>query len=448
MLLLPLASASALVVGCGLLQINGKPIGKSSSAAAPTETSADTATDDATPAGERSSDDAIRVARNAGNEANAELFEAVKRDEIPPALLQQMVKTEELLLADGGPDAARFFTGRVRTYRFVQAMLALHGGDDEPLQKLYSAELVDHGTTGGKKRATVKIQAKKDHCYVMALKWQAPSGEESVEDAAWSTGKPGVAQRFQWRYTHPRVLDAQGFCATADSSATFDAKVSVAGSKPRLDYAVLSWTRDAMPAEISRYIEVHSNDVCSPEVYKSLWLNPIPGSIVYHGSDPVLVHHRMQQQDNGRLDGLSVDFANDENETFKLDELQDAPSGKARVTKPFREPSCAFPPYAESKLSRALAKCHLKLDDKYNRLTESATHTKMNSSSAQARLVAEAKLQRWSEAEDKERATKCDPIERKIMPQVERAFGEIVDAFDAGSLPPTGQRMQSLRGPG
>lgn len=439
---LPLAS------GCGLITINGKPLGTKKSET-PGSTAADSGSGSTTNSdepGTKASNRGSSPAKNntgqgravvdAGNAANTELFEAVKADKIPAdtlaALQAAATKAGEL----GETKSAAFFSLRVYAYRFVQAMLALDAGDEGPLAELMAGTIESKGVSG--KQLKVSLKLKRDRCYQIALKWKAPSGTEELRDYAWTASKPQAIQRYFTRFTHSYLPWSFGMCATADTSATFTAEFRASGSKPRLQYAVVSWPRDEVPGDALLYASVVPPDKCSSTAWKNLWLDPIPGTVVYRKTEPYLltgVSHGTTQVTMHNTTGKEGGGHHTQ--------MTDAPEGAANVRAQFSMPRCSGSKYAASAVSKKAAKCHEAIDAKYDKQFAAAERARDGARTVGALRAAEAKLDRLRSGEGNARRSQCGAVDKKLEADVEKTFNEIVDHFNDNS-PEGTDRMKRL----
>ena len=441
-------AVAAPLTGCSLLKVNGKPLfgGKKADAAGTDASGGDAPASGAGggPSG-GGGDDQVTAANTGeleqvideGNAANDALFEAFKNDQVPADALASLESAAKKTAELGDPKSAAFYELRVHTYRFIAAMQALDGGDEGPIAELMQGKVEKEGVSGKDLEVSVKLKA--DHCYKVALKWKSPTGTEDLRGYDWTASKPQAIQRFRLSVVHPYLPWSFGMCATEDTQAKFTAEFNASGSKPRLQYAVVSWPRDEVPGSEMLHASVVPPDKCSAKAWKSLWLDPIPGSIVYGADEPLL------------LSGVSTNGgsatllnATGTQGARPLTSLKGSPKASARVAVQFSMPRCLGSESAASSLSKKAAKCHEAIDRKYDRKFEYAEAVRDNAPTIGALRSAEAKLSRLREAEGNERRSKCGGVDNKLEADVERAFNEIVDAFADGATPKSDQRMKRL----
>lgn len=433
------------MAGCSLLKVNGKPLfgGKNAAPAGGDAAGGDTASSgDGRSSGggnqvSAANSDALKKVIDEGNAANNTLFEAFKNDEVPADALASLETAAKKSAELGDPKSAAFYELRVHTYRFIQAMHALDGGDEGPIGELMQGKVEKKGVAG--KDLEVALKLKADHCYKIALKWKSPTGSEKLHEYDWSATKPQAIQQFRVSVVHPYLPWSFGMCATADTQATFTAEYNASGSKPRLQYAVVSWPRDEVPGREMLYASVVPPDKCSAEVWKSLWLDPIPGSIVYSDNEPLLLSSVSTQGGSTTL--LS---ATGGQWARPLSNLNGSPEDAAKVGVNFSMPHCSDSDYAASTLSKKAAKCHEAIDRKYDRKFSDAEAVRDNAVTIGALQAAENKLGRLREAEGNERRSKCGGVDGQLEAEVEKAFNEIVDAFADGASPKSDERMAEL----
>ena len=180
-------------------------------------------------------------------------------------------------------------------------------------------------------------------------------------------------------------------------------------------------------------------DKCSAEVWKSLWLDPIPSSIVYSENEPLLLSGVSTQGGSTTLlNATGTQGAR------PISNLKGSPNDSARVGVNFSMPRCSASDYAASSLSKKAAKCHEAIDRKYDRKFADAEAVRDNAVTIGALRAAENKLSRLREAEGNERRSKCGGVDGKLEADVEKAFNEIVDAFADGASPKSDERMAEL----
>lgn len=448
-----LALLPLLGLGCGLIKINGKPLfaGKeapagSNAAAEEPGSSGSSGSGSAADGGGATMADApanaddrqrLSEAIDSGNAANHDLFEAAKKDEVPADLLARLAAAEATAKELGAASSAQFFGIRRYGYEYLAALRAADEGDTGPIAELMGGTVVGKGVAGSK-APKIDVKVKKDHCYVIAMRWRQPTGTEEIRDYEWTSKSPSKIQRFRQDYVHPYTPWAFGVCGTADTTATFSAKYHASGTKDRLQYVVMSWKRSEMPLEQAMHTSVLIPDPCSAPSWKALWTNPIPGSIVYYDDEPVLITNITAGQ--RQVSMVEADAGQRAGSTTRLrDEPKDAPRFSG-----FRMPKCWSSEGAESSLSRKAAKCHEAIDAKYDARFDAVDRQLSNARTIAAAEQAERKREQLVNAEGKERRSKCSGVDQQLGKEVERTYDEIVDLFNDGHAPPSMGRVAAL----
>lgn len=441
-------AALLLPAACGFITVNGKPLGASKTAppkqTAGTEKTAQSShtptLDNGSSSGKSRKDAGTsRQAVADGNKANAQLYDAVNEDRVPEELMAALESARARSQQVGDESSVAFLDRRLQTYRFIAGMLALEQGDAGPIKAALGGKLEKQGVLPNK-HAKLTITVKRGRCYTVAMKWKRPTGTERERDYAWTASKPGSIQRYGIRHTHSSLPQQHGLCATADTQATLRVEHAASGSKPRLQYVVMSWEKSELPLDQVIYAQVRWADVCSAQPWQKLWLDPIPGSIVFVDNEPLLV-----SSISVRTAGLILHNASGGQVGGRLAEIRDQPKGPIRFRTQFSMPTCSEAKWAETATSRRAAKCHEVIDRKYDKLSAAAQRRADAARSVAGIQAAQRKLASLGTAEGKARRSKCGALDRKLNAEVERAFNTIVDHYADGSPPRSMGRVTRLQ---
>lgn len=127
----------------------------------------------------------------------------------------------------------------------------------------------------------VEFKAKKGWCYSIFI--SPTQGQPQLGDFTWSLPKK---QTHVQRYYK---LNVEGACVTEDTTLRGERSVTFAGSAPRLRYAVVGWAKPAFPAHQFVGMYLAMPDPCDSVAWRNIWTDPVPGTLLYWGSQPILV---------------------------------------------------------------------------------------------------------------------------------------------------------------
>jgi len=140
------------------------------------------------------------------------------------------------------------------------------------------------------KTLTVRGKAKGDNCYVLIAHFNDYAGDQTISGVEWSSsGRGATVQDFalqpdeSWR--GPWIY---GFCGAR--SAAVSAKLVLNGKpKTGLRYVIVELGRDTFPRAFAARLAVMPVDYCDKQAWEQWWALPVPGTIAYFNSEPVLV---------------------------------------------------------------------------------------------------------------------------------------------------------------
>jgi hypothetical protein len=274
------------------------------------------------------------------------------------------------------------------------------------------------------KKLTAEFAAKADWCYLVASRWKTWTGQEKRDHSRWSSRGPRTPlQHFSWWRDGWQWGNLQGVCATAAvPSATFAMDLTFAGTRNGMRYVVVGWPRDKFPIWLGSYASVHAFDLCDTEAWKSLWLNPIPGTLVWGEKEPYLV----TSPDGPEGVWISTwNLSAKQGRAMKTG-LSGKPPEKRAVATQFAMPKCSSEDATDPD-SAKLAACNESIDKKYGPLFDSANNAKEYAKSVAAFQSAKQRLDSLSDQQDREWNARCKPIEDKIAKRWEAMFNGLVD---------------------
>jgi hypothetical protein len=134
----------------------------------------------------------------------------------------------------------------------------------------------------------VDFKAKKGWCYSIFL--SPTQGEPKLGEFAWTLPKKQSNVQRYYRYAEKTLFGGvDGACVTEDTAMRGERTVTFAGSTPKLRYAVVGWQKAAFPAHQFAGMVLYMPDPCDSVAWRNIWTDPVPGTLLYWGSQPVLV---------------------------------------------------------------------------------------------------------------------------------------------------------------
>lgn len=359
------------------------------------------------------------------NNLRKELDDIVHRGEtaIPAEKLKEFKALEDSV-REASEDTGHYYA-HVRTgYMMENAWWLPEAEGPAQIASILGGELVAGGANDGKKLA-LSFNAKAGQCYTVVMRYRTVTGKEEIKDTAWS-GKGGNTplQRF-WVYSYGSTTQKiVGTCATKDTAVTLNADLIFAGTKNGLRYAVVGTPKAKFPMYVATYMYVPVSDSCDTDAWQQLWMDPIPGSIVYSGNEAYLL---TSPDRAGQLWVTMRNASMQETRARKPDLMTDPPKN-LKFGAQFKFPGCPKE-HAEAPDSMRLAKCHTQITSKYDPQWDAARKAKDNALTIGALRAANIRLDALDEAETKERERLCQPIEDQIAKKWEQTFNKIVDSY-------------------
>ncbi|MEE8410670.1 MAG: hypothetical protein V3T05_13800 [Myxococcota bacterium] len=189
------------------------------------------------------------------------------------------------------PTAARFYLGeRVRfaiEHHWTKPDTEAH---EAIVQELGGLLVVAKGSSKRKKLA-VRIKAKEDKCYLLLMHFDDWTGGEAVETFQWKmAGRDTALQEFHiGRYQGWKGLAIHGFCATHPAKVNAKAKLNFPGNKNSVRYLGLEFDRAAIPKALAAQLIMDDVDHCDSKAWTALLSDPVPGTLSFLESEPVII---------------------------------------------------------------------------------------------------------------------------------------------------------------
>jgi hypothetical protein len=189
-------------------------------------------------------------------------------------------------------------------------------------------------------------------------------------------------------------------------------------------------------------MELGPFDDCDAAQWSSLWMHPVPGTLVYAGREPYLVESwsgssvdvRDLSSGKEQLPAAQLAHAAPKAVAFKTRFLREAPRKRGE---PIRvaadsafEYSCAASEASTGPDAVALFKCEKAVEAKFKKAYDDVDRVREQA----ARMggiapKAEAMRNRLDADADAEEARTCAPIQKRITDAMEHAFNQVVDAY-------------------
>jgi hypothetical protein len=325
------------------------------------------------------------------------------------------------------PDAGLFTRRDLLALRILQAWERPDAEAADALATLLSGRVEQSGRTNGK-RLGVTIAAKADRCYVLLGRFAAQGDVAKVDTFDWQLAKGHQVQ--QWTVPALGVGLLRGFCAHRDEKVVATGELAFQGTKNGVRWTVISFARTAFPDDLAIGLTVERGDHCDPAYWEAIWTRPIPQTIGYDGSEPVLVlaPGSVMPSDVIRLNDPTKHGANEK-------ALTSAPSGSVRFTPaelywgygcPVNDKDWNPP---RSTASLAIAQCVKRVDGKH-----AGTWSKIAGQRAAARAAGgiapavEDRATALSAREGKEYAA-CHALHDQVEKKLRKVNEALVDRF-------------------
>ncbi|MCK6588233.1 MAG: hypothetical protein L6Q76_11660, partial [Polyangiaceae bacterium] len=324
-----------------------------------------------------------------------------------------------------------YYNYHLTQYRLENAFWQSDADTPKTIGTALASDVVTSGASDGK-TLNVTFNAKAGHCYTALMRYKTTTGREEINKLDWKAraGNSNLQRYYYMRYSdEPDVMRMAGTCATKDTPVTLTAELVFAGTKNALRYTIVGSPKDKFPVHLATYTGIDIGDKCDYDAWQNLWLDPIPGSLVYDGTEPFLV----SSPDRAGGGWVTLLNATMGQPRAMKKELVTAPPKTVKFSTQFKFPGCSRDA-AEHADSIRFQKCHAQIDAKYKGQWDAAERARDNAITYLARRAAEAQLNRIDEADENDRQKLCKPIEDQIAKKWEAAFNKIVDKYTDSPL--------------
>lgn len=449
-----------LLTGCGLLKVNvngkvqtlggdpaSEPSSQPSAGSAKSAGSESTSSQGAGSSSEKSEQQRERDAQEAVADARR-------------AMLDHVAKVDKLINAQAGPvfesdvtelenqakelgklgdaEGKAFARYVAKSYRIENAWRVEAAQAAPTLKKALGAEVVTEGTlTGKKKPVSFSFSAEAGHCYYALSHLVKDGGEEDrLNSFRFDAGNDSPSlQRFRVdgrRTNGPGVLQKigksylYGFCALKNTTVTATAEMQYAGTQNGLRYVVLETERDAFPEHVAVDLEVIQNDSCDAANWESLWVNPIPGSVLYGGDAPFLPY----DVGHARELWMTAYSARGGDARLMRKSVSSKPPGNLKFGSDVNFRGCPKEKkYAHSPMANKVASCYEGLHKKYDAQYDAANRVIDNSRGILNRARARHRIDQLNAQWDAEENRSCKPLQAQARKEWDAAYNRIVDFY-------------------
>lgn len=321
------------------------------------------------------------------------------------------------------PQAVKYYEGKLTAFQVTNA---LRESDDAgpALAKVLDGQSVKSGASTGK-ALEIDFAGKQDWCYTIYTQWKGWTGGEKIDNFDVSAKSHGTLQRYGWwGAPYQRV---SGVCMLKAAPVHVGMGLTFAGSKNGVRYAVVGWPREKLPMSQTTYASVSVGDRCDADAWLGMWTNPIPGSVIWVGSEPFL----MSSPDRaGQSWNTLRDVSGGDGVRAQKSQLSSKAPAKVAFKTQFNFHSCTRDPKdAEHPDTLAFAKCAQNMDKKYGPQYEALDLKIKNPSSLREWGDSKKALERLKDQESKEWDKTCQSMENGIKKKMEATFNKIVDKY-------------------
>ncbi len=191
----------------------------------------------------------------------------------------------QAIAALDSPDATLFLRVDLLGLRLLERWQQPDGEAQQAIATLLGGKLEASGRSAGKQLA-VKFTAVADRCYLLVGHFATQARDAALTNFAWGLARGHQVQAF---HVAPFPHLARGFCTYQKEAVSAHADLGFVGSKNGVRWAVISFARDQLPADLEGGFRVERGDHCDPVYWEAMWTRPLPGTIAYMGREPVLV---------------------------------------------------------------------------------------------------------------------------------------------------------------
>ncbi len=330
------------------------------------------------------------------------------------------------LMKEGDPKVAPYYERLRNEYNLYNAILSQ---DTAAVGKLTKSTVVSNGMTKGNS-IKIPVKVKPGHCSAIIAAWKNYGGKERMETPIF-TGDLQKMQMFKIAASGWKRMEQNfyGACSPKGGKFTMTSNLEFSGKKNGLTYTIVEWSKDAYPIEVALRTRVNVLDRCDSVVWESLWMNPIPGTLLWNEQEPLLLndgwaarmteiktHDLATKKKNVKVKVASAQAPASRSVSASLVDLQC----------PSRNPT--------SKETASFNKCHNKIEGKYAAFRAKWMQKRDQAKRGRAWLRAKSEITKSYERERKEFARSCGKKLAKIEKKVKSVFDKLVDHFQANGV--------------
>lgn len=290
------------------------------------------------------------------------------------------------------------------------------------LAKRYGAQFVKSGSAKGSS-LSLSVPAKADHCYVVLTRWVSPARANRGLQEKWSASA-GRSALQQMTFSSGDPGPKMGACALSTGQLKLEAKI-LGGPREALEYVVLDWPRANVDPAVLGGMAVVVGDRLNTSGFKSLWLRPVPGSLVYWNAEPHLLVNVDERA--GFVD--LMDIAGHVHTRIQVNQLRHQVDRTA-FSAQWSEPPILPAAYAQSPASLRLSACVDKVLGRTEAVRDRLSAQSSFSESAWMRDQANQKHAQIAARDEKRLEAECGAIKAPLMRESKRVYSSLLDAFE------------------
>jgi len=359
-------------------------------------------------------------------------------DAIPADKLAAVEAKGKALSSAGLADETSYVKHVLRYYRLENAWRGDASKTADTMAKELGGAVTAQGEVTGKdKPQTIKFKAEAGKCYTVFTHLKNAGGDDDRATGFFLDGG-AKGSSFQRYGLSPRTTRGAGLrrmlsksytyggCALEAMDVSMSVKLSYAGTQNGLRYVVVEHAREKLPTYIQVDLEPMLNDSCDVENWTNMWLQPLPGAVLYGGSAPFLAY------DAGTAEEMWMtawDPAKHEVRVQRKNVSSEAP-------KQFKfDPNAKFGKCprklenAHSPEGMKVAQCYAALDRKYDPLFNAAEKARDNATTLLSEINANKRLKALNNQYADEEDRTCGKIEDDVHKKMQAAYNKIVDFY-------------------
>jgi hypothetical protein len=430
-----------LLCACGLVNVN---LGGAASSLGGSSDPEDESSSGSGKSSSKSSDtsDALRSdTKKMLNELDGLVLD--KPDPIPADKIAALEGKGKELTSAGLKDEASYVQHVLTYYRLENAFRAEPAKTAEAVAKQLGGAVTAQGELVGKdKPVSFKFSAQAGKCYTVLSRMKNAGGDDDRMSGMFLDG--GKDGSFLQRYDiSPRTTRGAGLhrnlsksytlgaCALKPMDVTFSASLQYAGTQNGLRYVVIEHARDKFPMYLAVDLEVRLNDSCDVESWTNMWMEPLPGAVLYGKSEPFLA------PDVGTAEELWMTAwdAGQHEVRLQRKDVTSTPPKQFKFGSDFKFRGCPHNVKdAHSPDGIKAATCYEALDKRYNPQFDAAEKARDSATTLLAGVNAQKRLDALNNQYNDEKARTCGKIEAETAKKMEAVYNKIVDFYS--STPP------------